>query len=173
MPPNVVFGPAAGEAPEPPASPSRKRWYGIAVVTALLMLGGLAAGSGLGVTDEAASNRIRSAVLPMADDAAGDVAAVPEAPGPTGSPAASTTTPTTAEPAPGPAAPAMAVATNVETTTTAGCHPAYVECIPHHRGDALNCGDLSSSTKPVRLRDADRDPYDLDSNGDGVGCESS
>ena len=58
-------------------------------------------------------------------------------------------------------------------TTTAGCHPAYVGCLPNHPGDALNCGDLSSAVKPVHLRDPTWDLYGLDVNDGGrVGCES-
>lgn len=59
----------------------------------------------------------------------------------------------------------------VPTTTTAnGCHPAYSPCIPNLPGDALNCGDLTPSQRPVRLFDVDDDPYKLDGNNDGVGC---
>lgn len=51
------------------------------------------------------------------------------------------------------------------------CHPAYEPCIPHLSGDALNCGDLSSSQKPVTVRVPGVDPYRLDRDGDGSACE--
>ncbi len=172
MPPNVVFSSAATEAPDPPVSRGRKRWHGVAVVTVLLMTGGVAANSRLGDTTRTSSTEIESAVLPMADDGAFELAAEPAFPGLIGTPADSTTSPKTTVPSPSPAAPTMAVATDVETTATLDCHPAYLACIPNHRGDALNCGDLSSSVKPVRLRDSSRDPYRLDSNGDGIGCDT-
>ena len=52
-----------------------------------------------------------------------------------------------------------------------GCHPAYRPCIPYHPGDALNCGDLSSDQRPVEVLDAGNDPYRLDRDGDGIGCQ--
>ena len=57
-----------------------------------------------------------------------------------------------------------------------GCHPDYATCIPVQgdgsgRGAAndLDCGDLEGA---VRLRQAGVDPYRLDADGDGVGCDS-
>ena len=56
-----------------------------------------------------------------------------------------------------------------------GCHPDYLGCVPVQgdgsgRGHAndLDCGDLSG---PVRLRAVGVDPYRLDADGDGVGCD--
>ena len=56
------------------------------------------------------------------------------------------------------------------------CHPDYRTCIPvkgdgSGRGDAndLDCGDIR---KVVYLRTPGQDPYRLDNDGDGVGCES-
>lgn len=56
------------------------------------------------------------------------------------------------------------------------CHPDYVTCIPikgdgSGRGQAndLDCGDIDGS---VRLRSVGVDPYRLDADGDGVGCDS-
>jgi hypothetical protein len=70
------------------------------------------------------------------------------------------------------APPTTVATTEVTATTTAGCHPAYIECIDNYPGDALNCGDIPSHLKPVHLRDADWDPYGLDGNdNDGLGCE--
>ncbi len=48
-----------------------------------------------------------------------------------------------------------------------GCHPDYTPCIPNEGVD-LNCGDL---TYQVRLT-GDSDQYNLDQDGNGIGCES-
>ena len=60
----------------------------------------------------------------------------------------------------------------IAETTAAGsdCHPAYEPCLPNLPGDALNCGDLTASQRPVRVKQADVDPYALDRDGDGEGC---
>lgn len=50
------------------------------------------------------------------------------------------------------------------------CHPAYESCLPNLPGDALNCGDLTSDQKPVRVKEPGVDPYRLDRDGDGRGC---
>lgn len=81
------------------------------------------------------------------------------APPPTEKP--TTTPPTTAAPT-----------ATAAPTTAANCHPAYSPCLPNHPGDALNCGDLSSGQKPVTVKDVSNDPYGLDGDNDGVGCES-
>lgn len=52
------------------------------------------------------------------------------------------------------------------------CHPAYSPCLPNLAGNAINCGDLTSAQKPVTVRTIGVDPYALDGNSDGVGCES-
>jgi hypothetical protein len=66
-------------------------------------------------------------------------------------------------------------ATTVAAGTTAApapdCHPAYSPCIPNRAGDAINCGDLSAAQKPVTVLDPSYDPYRLDADGDGRGCE--
>ena len=48
-----------------------------------------------------------------------------------------------------------------------GCQPGYSPCLP--RVAELNCGDIPSSKKPVRVTGSD--PYRLDGDGDGVACE--
>lgn len=70
----------------------------------------------------------------------------------------------TAAAAPAPAAPA------------GDCHPDYATCIPvkgdgSGRGEAndLDCGDIDGA---VTLRAAGVDPYRLDADGDGTGCDS-
>jgi hypothetical protein len=50
----------------------------------------------------------------------------------------------------------------------AGCQPGYSPCLP--RVADLNCDDIPSSKKPVRVTGSD--PYRLDGNGDGWGCTS-
>jgi endonuclease YncB( thermonuclease family) len=58
---------------------------------------------------------------------------------------------------------------------TSSCHPDYKTCIPI-KGDGsgngqendLDCGDIG---KPVYVRQVGVDPYRLDADSDGVGCE--
>lgn len=50
------------------------------------------------------------------------------------------------------------------------CHPAYEPCLPYLAGDALNCNDLNRSQKPVKVKVPGNDPYNLDRDGNGVGC---
>ncbi len=65
--------------------------------------------------------------------------------------------------------------TTVSTTTTAAvaaatasnCHPNYDPCVPNVAGD-LNCKDIGFSVRIV----GGRDPYELDGDDDGRGCES-
>ncbi len=72
-------------------------------------------------------------------------------------------------PEPVPAAPAAGAA-------AAGCHADYSTCVPV-RGDGsgrggaddLDCADLAGA---VQLRQPGVDPYRLDADGDGVGCDS-
>ena len=54
----------------------------------------------------------------------------------------------------------------------AGCHPAYEPCLPNRPGDAINCGDLSPSQKPVKVKVVGVDPYRLDRDNNGVACAS-
>ena len=61
--------------------------------------------------------------------------------------------------------------TPTTTTTAPGCHPAYSPCLPNLAGDALNCGDLTASQKPVTVLVVGVDPYNLDGNNDGIGCQ--
>ena len=62
-------------------------------------------------------------------------------------------------------------ATETDTTGESDCHPAYSPCLPNLPGDALNCGHISSSLKPVRVLTIGVDPYRLDRDRDGWGCE--
>ena len=55
---------------------------------------------------------------------------------------------------------------------TDGCHRAYEPCLPNLSGDALNCGDLTSAQKPVRVKEIGVDPYRLDRDRNGEGCTS-
>ena len=89
------------------------------------------------------------------------------------SPSPTTATPTTAAPTTTPPTTIAAPTTAAPTTTAGGCHPAYEGCLQNLPGDALNCGDIPASQKPVVLRDVNVDPYKLDGNDrDGRGCES-
>ena len=57
--------------------------------------------------------------------------------------------------------------------TSSRCHPAYTTCIPNLPGDALNCSDLTAAQKPVTVKQPGADPYRLDGDRDGKGCETS
>lgn len=131
IPPNVTFG-AAAEPSDRVHSLSRSRRYVSTLALATLATAGIAVGSGAATGGEvtAYTDRIRSAVLSMVDDAALE--------------------PTTAE---------------------INCHPAYVDCVPLDIIEELDCEDLAITD--VRLQDPGWDPYGLDDNGDGVGCEGS
>jgi hypothetical protein len=48
-----------------------------------------------------------------------------------------------------------------------GCEPGYDPCLPV-AGD-LDCGDIPAAKKPVHVTGSD--PYRLDGDGDGLGCE--
>jgi hypothetical protein len=47
------------------------------------------------------------------------------------------------------------------------CEPGYSPCLPIVAD--LNCADISDSLKPIRVTGSD--PYGLDGDGDGYGCE--
>jgi hypothetical protein len=70
----------------------------------------------------------------------------------------------------GPARPSAATATTPSPRKAApsGCAAGYSPCLPVVSD--LDCGDLSSDQTPVRVTGAD--PYGLDADGDGYGCES-
>jgi hypothetical protein len=47
------------------------------------------------------------------------------------------------------------------------CHPSYSPCLPIVAD--LNCADIPEAKKPITIRGSD--PYRLDGDGDGQGCE--
>ena len=49
-----------------------------------------------------------------------------------------------------------------------GCEPGYSPCLP--RVADLNCSDIPADKKPVRVTGSD--PYGLDRDHNGVGCQS-
>jgi micrococcal nuclease len=53
------------------------------------------------------------------------------------------------------------------SSAAGGCNPNYNPCLPNV-GD-LDCGEISASLKPIRVTGSD--PYRLDADGDGYGCE--
>ena len=69
------------------------------------------------------------------------------------------------------AAPQTPVTTS-SPASSSDCHPAYEPCLPNRPGDALNCSDLSSSQKPVRVKVIGVDPYKLDRDNNGSACTS-
>jgi hypothetical protein len=58
-----------------------------------------------------------------------------------------------------------------EPAAEGSCHPGYVDCVPFDLTEDLDCEDLAITD--VRLHDLAWDPYGLDDNGDGIGCESN
>lgn len=60
--------------------------------------------------------------------------------------------------------------TQTDATGDTDCHPAYSPCLPNLPGDALNCGDLTASQRPVTVLVIGVDPYRIDRDNDGVGC---
>lgn len=137
---------------------------------AILMIAAFTVGIRVAATVSAdlAGGRIQSAVLPMSDDDVGESGA-DEADGE--QPTRNLVVPTTSSTAP----PATNAATTSSeaTSTTLGCHPAYVECVPNQPGDTLDCDDLRGAFEHVHLVDPDSDPYGLDVDGDGMGCEGT
>ena len=61
----------------------------------------------------------------------------------------------------------------VDIRVITGLPPAYEPCIPNLEGDSLNCGDLGADQKPVRVIEPAVDPFRLDGDNDGVGCEEA
>jgi endonuclease YncB( thermonuclease family) len=57
--------------------------------------------------------------------------------------------------------------TGASDSGSGSCEPGYSPCLPV-TGD-LDCADIPASEKPVHVTGSD--PYRLDANGDGLGCE--
>ena len=85
---------------------------------------------------------------------------LPQEPGPLHAPSASTV-----GTAPSPPTPSQP---EDNQPTANGCELDYDPCLPIV--DDLDCDDLDSNQKPVRV--VGYDPYRLDANGDGLGCTS-
>jgi micrococcal nuclease len=79
--------------------------------------------------------------------------------------AAATTPPAAASPTP--PAPSPASPPPPASPAAGDCNPNYNPCLPNV-GD-LDCGEISGSLKPIRVTGAD--PYRLDADSDGYGCE--
>lgn len=69
--------------------------------------------------------------------------------------------PSSGSSAPRPAPPAS-------STSGSGCEPGYSPCLPI-TGD-LNCADIPADKKPVRVTGSD--PYHLDADHNGIGCQN-
>ena len=79
-----------------------------------------------------------------------------------------TSAPTTTMTPPTTQAPTTAAPTTAPAATTApNCHPNYDPCIPNFPGDALNCADVGRQVRVI----GGSDPYRLDGDNDGLGCE--
>ena len=82
----------------------------------------------------------------------------------------SSTTTTTVAPTTTTTTTTLAPTTTVAPTsppTTSNCHPNYSPCVPNLPGDALNCPQVG-----FRVTVIGADPYGLDGDNDGEGCES-
>ncbi|WP_426574913.1 hypothetical protein [Aquihabitans sp. McL0605] len=77
------------------------------------------------------------------------------------------TTTTTRPPTTTTTAPAGCSTKTVYKAKNGACVASYVD----GTGD-VDCGQLPSAMKPVSVLNPGNDPYQLDSDGDGVGCES-
>ena len=53
----------------------------------------------------------------------------------------------------------------------AACHAAYEPCLPNLEGDALDCADIQDALKPITVKNIGTDPYYLDADRNGRGCE--
>jgi hypothetical protein len=53
------------------------------------------------------------------------------------------------------------------SSSGSGCEPGYSPCLPIVSD--LNCSDIPDSKKPIHVTGSD--PYNLDADGDGLGCE--
>jgi hypothetical protein len=62
---------------------------------------------------------------------------------------------------------AAIVVERADSAPTKTCEAGYSPCLP--RVADLNCGDIAESKKPIRVTGPD--PYRLDGDGDGWGCE--
>jgi len=56
---------------------------------------------------------------------------------------------------------------HLRKNSSSSCEPGYSPCLPV-TGD-LNCDDVAADKKPVKVTGSD--PYGLDRDGDGMGCE--
>ena len=72
--------------------------------------------------------------------------------------------------------PVAPIAAPVPARAGSGCHPSYATCVPV-KGDGSGSGDANDLDCPdigrrVQLEQAGVDPYRLDADGDGMGCDS-
>lgn len=148
--------------------------------------GGLAAAADTGLTLPTAPTTTGVTVAPTTTDATlapptADVNLAPPttqvtlAPPRTQLTSVTTTAPTTAPPPPTTRVAPTTVAPTTAPPRSEGCHPSYEgECLPPNASD-VDCeggdGNGPEYSGPVRV--VGPDEYDLDSDGNGHGCESS
>ena len=86
-------------------------------------------------------------------------------------------TPTPADPTPTPIAEAPTPSTPTPQSSYGSSYYTTANGVDIDQYDAngngdINCGELPSAAKPVTVLNPAEDPYGLDGDGDGIGCES-
>jgi hypothetical protein len=82
-----------------------------------------------------------------------------------------TPTPTATATLPSPTRTSTPTATSTSTPTVPPCHPSYpTVCLYRNRGDYDCAGGTGDG--PNYVRGLPPDPFDLDRDGDGIGCEA-
>ncbi|MEU7866087.1 hypothetical protein [Dactylosporangium sp. NPDC049140] len=195
MPP-VYAAPAGGPwtAPPPPTGARKHGWYLViaaAVLGVLVFCGIVVAAAGNqdkpAKTEDVARNGALGA--PISDAPASSPATTAfdtqttTAPAPTTAAAAPTTAPTTAAGAPGAKPTTKPPATKPATTRpatkpttkppTQNCNPNYSPCVPNDPVDVDCAGGSGNGPSYVQgpVQVIGSDPYGLDTDHDGIGCE--
>jgi hypothetical protein len=118
--------------------------------------------------------------IPTPPEASATPTPIPATPTPvaaTPTPIPATPTPVAATPTPIPAAPTPSTPTPTPQTSYGSSYYRTANGVDIDQYDGngngdINCGELPSAAKPVTVLNPADDPYRLDGDGDGIGCES-
>jgi hypothetical protein len=165
--------PPPAESAGEPGKPWYRRWWAITLgglLTLFVVAGIFGDDTDTTTTDEptAAATSAPSEPEPTEDVAAPEPEPEPEVPVEatiTAAPAPPTTTPAP----PPPPAPLAAVPPPAEPAD--GCHPSYEPCVPIASDVDCEGGSGDGPVYTGRVRVIGPDEYDLDRDGDGVGCD--